>query len=85
MDSVEITGEASDATAVRETVGAGDDTVEMTGNLCRGHLCYPKVAMTATQTSLWDMSHLYGEDAAYSDKVSMMCLAERTMLPHLLI
>ena len=67
MDSVEIQGEASDATIlVKETVGAGGDAVEMTARITSQDVESIFVTQSGDDGDtdvLVDMSHLYGEDA----------------------
>ena len=67
MDSVEILGEASDATIlVKETVGAGEDAVDMTARITSMDVESIFVTQSGDDGDtdvLLDMSHLYGEDA----------------------
>ena len=67
MDAVEISGEASDATiSVSETVGAGEDAVEMTAEISAEDVESIFVTQSGDDGDtdvLVDMSHLYGEDA----------------------
>jgi len=67
MDSVEILGEASEATIlVSETVGAGEDAVDMTAAIYAQDVESIFVTQSGNDSDtdvLVDMSHLYGEDA----------------------
>ena len=69
-------GEASDATIlVSETVGTGDDAVDMTATIYGEDVESIFVTQSGDDSDtdvLVDMSHLYGDEAVFSDKASKM-------------